>query len=83
MQGLADRIVEVRTERVHRYALAGDVLDAFDRAAFQHVEDRLHFVIDAVGGIGGHEIVAADNRVQHGRCRRTADLDVAGGQRDQ
>ena len=57
--------------------LAGDVLDVSDRAVFQHVEDRLDLVVDAVRRIGGDKVVATGNRVQHGRGRRTADLDVA------
>jgi hypothetical protein len=35
MQGFADRIVEMRPERVDRNALAGDVLDALDGTVFQ------------------------------------------------
>lgn len=83
MQRFADRVIEMRAERVDSNALAGDVLDALDRAVFQHVEDRLHLVIDAVRRIGGDELIAADDGVQHGGGGRTADLDIAGSKRDQ
>jgi hypothetical protein len=83
MQRLADRIVEMGAERIDGDALAGNVLDLLDGAVFQHVEDRLDLGIDAVRRIGGDEVVAADDRVQHGGGGRAAEFHIAGGERDQ
>ena len=66
MQGFADGVIEMGAERIDGDALAGNVLDAFDRAVFQHVEGRLHLAIDAVRWVGGDEIIATDDRIQDG-----------------
>src|SRR5690606_37151234 len=66
VQCLPYRVVEMRAERIDGDGLAGNVLDAFDRTVFQDVEDRLRLIVDAVRRIGGDEVIAAGDRVDHG-----------------
>jgi hypothetical protein len=70
-------------QRVDGNRLAGEVLDRFDRAAIQRIEDAFGLLVDAVGRIGGDEIVAAGNRVENCGGRGTAEFDIAGGQREE
>ncbi|MNL68758.1 hypothetical protein D3C87_1935330 [compost metagenome] len=83
MQRLAHSIFEMGAERVDRDGLADNVLDLFDRAAFEHVEDRLGLLGDAVGGIGGNKVVAGGDRIEDRSGGRTAEIDAATGEGDQ